>query len=267
MQIYKIKGYMRNQYAKRVESAQFFTDAEAWNLFRLAAFGEAFGWTLLISSLVFKHYITPGNNIPIDIAGQIHGTIFLIYIAAVVVLHPSLRWSPKRTLIAGLVSVPPYGTLVFEQWAAHKRRNEALKSYRQLIVRGIIVRSGKLLAVQPADSGYWYLPGGATEADEAAEVALRRIITDHTGIKPVIGHLAYVWQHTHARVQQLELFFVIKNAKDYQRIDLSNTKRGRKDLDEISFVHPAQSVDLQPKFLQTIKLPKSTDSKEAVKFI
>src|ERR1700691_3093386 len=106
---------MRHKYAQTIEGARVFTDREAWNLFLLAAFGEAFGWTLLISSLVFKHYVTPGNNIPIDIAGQIHGTIFLIYIAAVVILHPSLHWSPKRTLIAGLASVPPYGTLVFEQ--------------------------------------------------------------------------------------------------------------------------------------------------------
>jgi integral membrane protein len=259
---------MRQQYAKQVESAQFFTDREAWNLFRLAAFGEAFGWTLLISSLVFKHYVTPGNNIPIDIAGQIHGTIFLVYIAAVVVLHPSLRWSPQRTLIAGLVSVPPYGTLMFEQWIAHKRRNDALASYRQLIVRGVIVRKGKLLATQPQDSGYWYLPGGVTEANETADVALQRIITQHTGIKPRVGRLVYVWQHKHNKVQQLELFFVITNAEDYQRIDLSATKRGHKDLDDISFVRPGKVPDLQPKFLQTITLPQpTTSSKDTVKFI
>jgi len=258
---------MRNLYAKRVESAQFFTDTEAWNLFRLAAFGEAFGWTLLISSLVFKHYVTPGNNIPIDIAGQIHGTIFLIYIAAVVVLHPSLHWSPKRTLIAGLVSVPPYGTLVFEQWVAHKRRGEALKSYRQLMVRGLIIQGGKLLAVQPADSGYWYLPGGLAEAGETAQSALKRIVTEHTAIEPSIGHLAYVWQHKHGHVQQLELFFVITNTKDYRHVDLSVTKRGRKDLDEIGFVRPSQSAELQPKFLQTARLSKAVDGKEAAKFI
>jgi integral membrane protein len=258
---------MFRQYTKRVESAQFFTDAEAWNLFRLAAFGEAFGWTLLISSLIFKHYITPGNNIPIDIAGQIHGTIFLIYIAAVVVLYPSLRWPPKRTLIAGLVSVPPYGTLVFEQWAAHKRRSEALKSYRQIIVRGLIVDSGKLLAMQPQDSGYWYLPGGATKANETAESALRRIIIDYTGVEPVIGHLVYVWEHMHKHVQHMELFFIITNVKDYEHIDRVTTKRGLKDLDDIGFMS-AKSTDLQPKFLQTMALPKTLDtSKDSVQFI
>jgi integral membrane protein len=259
---------MRQQYAKRIESAQFFTDGEAWNLFRLAAFGEAFGWTLLISSLVFKHYVTPGNNIAIDIAGQIHGTLFLIYIAAAVVLHPSLRWSPKRTLIAGLVSVPPYGTLVFEQWVARQRHREALGTYRQLVVRGVIINKGALLALQPKENGFWHLPGGTTGPNESVAVALRRSITEQTGIKPKVGRLVYVWQHKLERVQQLELFFVITNAQDYRKVDLSKSKRGLKDLDEIGFVQPAKSPDLQPKFLRTMTLPKSSaDAHEVVKFI
>ncbi len=153
---------MRRQYTQKIESAQFFTDTEAWNLFRLAAFGEAFGWTLLIGSLVFQHYVTPGNNIPIDIAGQIHGTIFLIYIAAVVVLHPSLRWSPKRTLIAGLVSVPPYGTLVFEQWVARRRHTEALKHIVNLWFAASLFATRAASCYATKRQWLWYLPGGAS---------------------------------------------------------------------------------------------------------
>lgn len=263
----KPRPSITQRYAKRAESAQFFTDSEAWNLFRLAAFGEAFGWTLLISSLVFTHYVTAGNNIAIDIAGQIHGTIFLIYIAAVVVLHPSLRWSPRQTLIAGLVSVPPYGTLVFEQWAARRRRADALKGYRQLTVRGIIVRNGKLLAIQPKESGFWYLPGGIVSADESAEPALRRIVKEQTGITPVIGRMSYVWQHRDKHVQRLEFFFLISNARDYRKVDLSATKSRHKDLDEIGFIKPDQNLDLQPKFLRTIRVSKLATAKDALKFI
>jgi len=241
---------MRRQYAKRVEEAQFFTDIEAWKLFRLSAFGEAFGWTLLISGLLIKHYFTHGNNIPVDIAGQIHGTLFLIYLTAVVVLHPSLKWSPKRTLVAGLVSVPPYGTLVFEQWVAHMRRREALQLYRQLIVRGIIVDHNKLLAVQPKESAYWYLPGGIVRADETAPAALKRIIKAYTGMSPQVGQLRYVWQHTTGQTQQLEIFFIVKNSANYQNIDLVATPRGSKDLDEIGFLKPKNNGDLKPSFLR-----------------
>jgi integral membrane protein len=259
---------MRQLYAKKVESAQFFTDREAWNLFRLAAFGEAFGWTLLISGLIFTRYVTPGNNIAIDIAGQIHGTIFLVYIAAVVVLHPSMRWSPRRTLIAGLVSVPPYGTLVFEQWAARQRHKETLSTYRQLVVRGIIVHKGKLFAMQPKESGFWSLPGGMSTSEESAEQALQRIVTEQIGIKPTVGRLVYVWQHKDTKVQQLELFFVILNASDYLEVKPSKTKKGLKEIDEIGFINPSQNSDLQPKFLQTMTLPKpSATANEAVKFL
>jgi integral membrane protein len=259
---------IRQAYLKRVGSAQFFTDSEAWNLFRLAAFGEAFGWTLLICSIVFKHYVTPGNNIPIDIAGQIHGTIFLIYIAAVVVLHPSLRWSPKRTLIAGLFSVPPYGTLVFEQWEARRRRAEAFKSYRELVVRGMIVDGGRLLAIQPKESGFWYLPGGVCEQGESAEQTLRRIIKEQTAIKPVIGRLVYVLERRHKKVEQLELFFLINNARAYRMTGLSSAKDSHKDLDEIGFVKPDECTDLRPKFLQTTASPKpNAADTDSVRFI
>jgi integral membrane protein len=259
---------IRQEYLKRVAYAQFFTDREAWNLFRLAAFGEAFGWTLLISSIVFTNYVTPGNNIPIDIAGQIHGTLFLIYVAAVIVLHPSLSWSPKRTLIAGLLSVPPYGTLVFEQWEARRRRVEAYKGYRQVVVRGIIIQDGKLLAIQPKESGFWYLPGGVCASEESAERTLQRIINEQTAIKPAIGRLVYVWQHRHRRIEQLELFFLIQNAKDYQKIGLPTTKNRHKDLDEIGFVKANECLELRPKFLQTMELPKpNASSNDSVRFI
>jgi integral membrane protein len=249
---------MRNLYTRKIESAQFFTDREAWNLFRLAAFGEAFGWTLLISSLVFKHYITPGNNIPVDIAGQVHGTIFLVYIAAVIILHPSLGWSPKRTLIAGLVSVPPYGTLVFEQWAAHQRHKEAFSSYRQLVVRGIIAHKGQLLAMQPQESGFWYMPGGQVASEESVKDGLRRIVTEQTGIKPTVGRLVYVWQNKNTKVEQLELFFMISNVRDYVRTGVMTAKKGPDGFDEVGFIEPGTGSDLQPEFLRSRPLPQSS---------
>jgi ADP-ribose pyrophosphatase YjhB (NUDIX family) len=131
-----------------------------------------------------------------------------------------------------------------------------------------MLHKGELLAAQPKDSGFWYLPGGLALGDESAEQALLRIVTEQTGIRPDIGSLAYVWQHAQAQVQQLELFFMIVNARDYLKIDLSKSSRGGKDLDEIGFIKPSQSTDLRPQFLQTTTLPKSsTTISAAVKFI
>ncbi len=103
-----------------------FTEGEAWGLFRLAALGEAFGWTLLIIGILLGKYVLPGNPAPVAIAGRIHGTLFLMYIAAVIATSPSQGWSFLRTMVAGIASVPPYGSLMFEQWAAHERRRTHL---------------------------------------------------------------------------------------------------------------------------------------------
>lgn len=113
----------------KYEKFKPFTPLESWGLFRLAAFGEAIGWTLLIIGILINKYIFPGG-IAVQIAGQFHGTLFLIYITAVIILYPSQSWGRKRTIIAGLASVPPYGSLAFEMWESRRRKNEGIK--RQL---------------------------------------------------------------------------------------------------------------------------------------
>lgn len=111
-----------------------FTEGEAWGMFRLAALGEAVGWTLLIIGILLGKYVLPGNPVPVAIAGRIHGTLFLVYIAAVVVMSPSLGWSLRRTIIAGIASVPPYGSLMLEQWAARERRRTRLSQAVRLSI-------------------------------------------------------------------------------------------------------------------------------------
>jgi len=118
-----------------------FSDAEAWLLFKLAAFAEATGWTLLITGIVLHDYLWVGNQYSIPIAGRIHGTLFLLYIAAVLVLAPSLRWRFWQTLLAGACSVPPYGSLLYELFTASQRKATDRKNltwtlrYHQLSTR------------------------------------------------------------------------------------------------------------------------------------
>jgi integral membrane protein len=256
-------GIMNNIF-KKTFGIQFFTEREAWSVFRLAAIGEAVGWTLLISGILIARYATPGNNDAVLIAGQLHGTLFLIYLAAVVAVCGSLRWSPHFTLLAGLVSVPPYGTLIFEQWLAHRRRQEALKSHRQVTVRAIIVNRGKLLAVQPKEDVFWCLPGGSLLPGESVEQALLRTVAEQTGIMPKLDHLQYVFQYQHRKTPRLELFFGVSNAKDYDSIGMQWAKQKHPEIDEITFVKPTNS-DLLPTFLQTEPLSNNTAKK--VRFI
>jgi len=107
-------------------------------LYRIAAFAEAIGWTLLIAGILVARYITPGNNAAVLIAGNIHGTIFLYYFAAALVLYPSLGWSRWRGIAALVAGVPPYGSLLFELYAAHKRQARGFKNYRHFLLYNVI---------------------------------------------------------------------------------------------------------------------------------
>jgi integral membrane protein len=122
----------------RYEHARPFTGDEAWLLFRIAAFAEAVGWTLLIAGILIQRYITPGNDTAVLIAGNIHGTIYLSYFVAALVLYPSLGWRRWRGLAAVLAGVPPYGSLLFELWMAHKRHAHGFKTYRHFLVYNVI---------------------------------------------------------------------------------------------------------------------------------
>ncbi len=111
---------------RKFETNKVFTEGEAWGLFRLAAIGEACGWGLLIVGIMAEHYT--GNRIPVEIAGQLHGMLFLLY-ALAAGLYPSLKWSRWRALVALAASVPPFGSLLFEQWASQRRHAYDFRIY------------------------------------------------------------------------------------------------------------------------------------------
>jgi len=125
---------MVHRLLRRFEAARPFTEDEAWLLFRLVAYAEALGWTLLIAGIAVERYLTPGNNTAVLIAGQMHGMIFFAYLVAAVGLYPSLGWPRWQGALALLCSVPPYGTLGYELWAARRRHNAGFKSYRHYLL-------------------------------------------------------------------------------------------------------------------------------------
>jgi integral membrane protein len=125
-------GLTMNHFYKKYRSFRPFSKHEAWLLFKLSAWAESVGWTLLIIGITLKYQLLNGNDVPVKIAGQIHGTFFLIYFVAAIVLAPSLRWSGGRTLVAICCSVPPYGSLVLEMWMSHKMKIDELKTVYRL---------------------------------------------------------------------------------------------------------------------------------------
>lgn len=128
-----------NTVIRKFESSRPFREEEAWLLFKIAAFAEAFGWTLLILGILSQR-LWFHSNIPVLITGQLHGTIFLGYISAALGLYPSLGWPRRQAIAAAVASVPPYGSLIFEQWAAHQRHRAKIRIHTRLIAyRSLLV--------------------------------------------------------------------------------------------------------------------------------
>lgn len=121
MSLRRLLGYYQN--------FRPFKETEAWSLFKIAAIAEAVGWTLLIAGIFCRDFILHGNNAPVAVAGRIHGMLFIAYIIAALATGPSLRWPLWRTLLAGLCSVPPYGSLLYEQVSARFRQRSQLEQF------------------------------------------------------------------------------------------------------------------------------------------
>lgn len=109
----------------------------------------------------------------------------------------------------------------------------------------------KLKANQTAANGnFWCLPGGGVEDGEAVMPALKREITEETGVAPKAGKLLYVNQFKGGDKDILELFFYVTNAQDFMNIDLTKTSHGQEEIAEIAFVDPA-TAHILPEFLTT----------------
>lgn len=85
-------------------------------LFAVVAIAEACSWAALLLGMFFK-YGSVGNEIGVQIAGPVHGALFMAYLAVTVVLARAARWKWWVTLIALACSIPPFATVAFERWA------------------------------------------------------------------------------------------------------------------------------------------------------
>jgi integral membrane protein len=126
--------YLFHQY----ETNHVFSIEDGWLLFRIAAIGEAVGWTLLLTGIYLSRYVFHGNGVPILIAGRVHGVLFLMYALASIGLYPTLKWSRKRAFVALLASVPPYGSILFEEWARADYQRQQLLVFRDCTVLTVL---------------------------------------------------------------------------------------------------------------------------------
>ena len=104
----------------------WFTDKEAWALYRFFAFGEAIGWTLLIGAIAYRGFGLPEADSVIAFCGRIHGILFVFYFLFVLITARSMQWGIWRISGALLAGMPPYTSLIYEQIMAFYRKKKAV---------------------------------------------------------------------------------------------------------------------------------------------
>jgi ADP-ribose pyrophosphatase YjhB (NUDIX family) len=138
---------------------------------------------------------------------------------------------------------------------------------RRINVRGIIYKNGKLFAQKlkhkDGMNDFWSTPGGGLDDGEDLLSGLHREMIEETGIAPQIGRLMFVQQFHDGEKEQLEFFFHITNADDYEKVDLATTSHGLIEVAEHGFIDPNIETIL-PSNLQKFDFEKYTKSIEPV---
>lgn len=114
----------------------FFDLSTTAKRFRFIAILEALTWLGLLIGMAFKYIPADGNEIGVKVFGPIHGAVFVIYLIVTVLTAVKLRWNVVTTLLAAVASIPPFGTIVFEVWAARTGKLAELSSSEPTLTKG-----------------------------------------------------------------------------------------------------------------------------------
>jgi len=89
--------------------------------FRVVSVAEALSWLGLLTGMFFKYVVDAGEQ-GVHVFGPIHGTVFLTYLVVTLLTWRSQRWSLPVAVVALAASIPPFCTVLFEQWAERSGR-------------------------------------------------------------------------------------------------------------------------------------------------
>lgn len=87
--------------------------------FRIFAVAEAVSWGALLVGMYFK-WVAGTTELGVQVAGPIHGALFLGYGITALALWRGQRWPFAVAAFAGVSAVFPFATLLFERWAGRR---------------------------------------------------------------------------------------------------------------------------------------------------
>ena len=87
--------------------------------FRILAIAEACSWAALLAGMYFK-WIAGTTELGVQVAGPVHGALFIGYGVAALVLWRVQRWPFRVAALAGFSAIFPFATILFERWAGRR---------------------------------------------------------------------------------------------------------------------------------------------------
>ncbi|MBB3677703.1 integral membrane protein [Modestobacter versicolor] len=90
-------------------------------VFRVVAIAEAVSWVLLLAGMFVK-WVLKTTEVGVQVAGPVHGAVFVAYVVVALVAWRVLGWSLGTAFLALAASVPPLCTVWFERWAQRTGR-------------------------------------------------------------------------------------------------------------------------------------------------
>jgi len=90
-------------------------------VFRVVAVAEAVSWALLLAGMFVK-WVLGTSEVGVQLAGPVHGAVFVAYVAVTLLTWRVLRWPLGTAVLALAASVPPFTTVWFERWAQRTGR-------------------------------------------------------------------------------------------------------------------------------------------------
>lgn len=82
-------------------------------LYGALAQAEAVTWGFLLLGMVFK-YVVGDSEVGVQVAGPVHGFVFLAYALMTVLVGVDARWGARRVLVGLLSAVVPFASVPFE---------------------------------------------------------------------------------------------------------------------------------------------------------
>ena len=100
----------------------WFTDAEAWGVYRFAAYVEAGIWLYFILSILYGALGLPLAEEVVKYGRSLFGTAYGVYVIFVLIAARSMGWGVRCVAAAVLAGIPPFGSIVYERTVARRRR-------------------------------------------------------------------------------------------------------------------------------------------------